>query len=98
MKLTAKDVAHIAALSRLGLSEEEIKRAADDLTGVLNHFSSIQKIATEAVVTYDNATGLTNVTRKDEARPEQLCTAAILLEVAPQVKERHIKTPGVFEE
>ncbi len=96
-KVTAQEVKKVAQLGRLGLSAEEIMSATQQLSGVLNHFSQIQKIKTDGVPTADDMTGLKNVTRDDTARPEELCTADELLKSAPETKNKQFKVKAVFE-
>lgn len=97
-KLTASDVKKIANLSRLGLNPEEVEQAAQDLAGVLNHFSKLQAVDTKGTPTSDDVTGLTNVTRADEAQPDILSSPAELLKRAPDTQDAHIKVKAVFEE
>ncbi|MFH1353732.1 MAG: Asp-tRNA(Asn)/Glu-tRNA(Gln) amidotransferase subunit GatC [bacterium] len=86
----------MAALSRLQLTNDEIVNATRDLTNILNHFATIQNIDTEDVPTYDNATGLTNITRADEAVNEDLCSCAVLIKAAPATRKKHIQVHAVF--
>ena len=95
--ISRQEVERIAKLSRLGLTDEEISQAAKDLGGVLGHFSEIQKINTTGVKTSDDVTGLTNVTRDDEATSESLCSAQTLLGNAPDTHQGQVKVKAVFE-
>lgn len=96
-KVTAEQVKKVAHLGRLGVSDEEVNRATEQLSSVLNHFSQIQKIKTEGIPTADDVTGLKNITRADTARPEQLCATNELLLRAPETKDGHLKVKAVFE-
>ncbi len=87
----------MAALGRLGLSDEEVKRATQQLSGILDHFSQIQKIKTKGVPTSDDVTGLKNVIREDEAKQNDLCTPEELLKAAPETKNGQFKVKAVFE-
>jgi aspartyl-tRNA(Asn)/glutamyl-tRNA(Gln) amidotransferase subunit C len=91
------DVKKIASLARVGLTDEEISRAARDLANIFDHFSVIQKIDTKGVPTSDDITGLSNVTRADKAVPEDLCNTSSLLEAAPEVKAQQVKVKAVFD-
>lgn len=96
-QVTVQEVKKVAQLARLGLSDEELASATRQLSGVLEHFSEIQKIKTAGVPTADDVTGLQNVTREDTARPEELCAADELLKRAPKTKGKQIKVKAVFE-
>ena len=96
-KVTPEDVRKVAELGRLGLSDEEIKKATQQLSGILDHFSEIQKITTKGVPTSDDVTGLKNVMREDEAKQDDLCKAKDLLAAAPEMKDGQFKVKAVFE-
>ena len=96
-EITPEEVRKVANLARLGLSDEEIQRATQQLSGILDHFSQIQKIDTKGVPTSDDVTGLKNVMREDEAKPENLCATEELLKRAPETKDGQFKVKAVFE-
>lgn len=96
-KITPEEVQKIAALARLGLTEQEQERAATQISGILDHFSVIQKIDTKDVPTSDDVTGLSNVTRDDEAHAEALCATDAILEAAPELKDKQIKVKAIFD-
>ena len=54
MSITQEDVKHIAALSRLGLTNKEIERAAKDISSILDHFALIQLSKTATFPPYHN--------------------------------------------
>src|SRR5688572_11532457 len=95
--VTPEEVRKVAQLGRLGLSDEEVTRATQQLSGILDHFSQIQKIDTTGVPTSDDVTGLKNVTRADQVKPEDLCATAELLQRAPEAKAGQFKVKAVFE-
>jgi aspartyl-tRNA(Asn)/glutamyl-tRNA(Gln) amidotransferase subunit C len=95
--LSLADVKKIASLARLRLSPEAAAAAQRDLAGILKHFSQIQSIDTRDVPTSDDVTGLKNVTRLDEARPEAICSSEDILAAAPSASENHIKVKAVFD-
>ncbi len=98
MNITAEAVVRIAALGRLGITAGESAEAARDLSNILDHFATIKNIATDHIPTYDNATGLTNVTREDNAFPDQLCATANLRAAAPDFVNQHFKVQAVFSQ
>lgn len=94
--LTPNEIAKVARLSRLKLTPAEQQQATTQLDGILGHFAAIQKIATTDVPPADDVTGLHNIARADEAKPDTLTTAAMLLEQAPATKNNQIKVQAVF--
>lgn len=96
-QIMPEDVRRIATLARLGLTDTEVQKATKDLSGILSHFSVIQKIDTKDVPAADDASGLKNVSRVDEAHENVLCEADELIALAPDKLGREIKVPAVFE-
>jgi aspartyl/glutamyl-tRNA(Asn/Gln) amidotransferase, C subunit len=94
--ISEDEVKKISQLARLGLSDAEVKQATQDLAGVLEHFSSIQKIDTQNVPEYSDATGLQNVSRNDIADQEDLCSSEDLLSRAPATSSHKVKVKNVF--
>lgn len=95
--VTPEEVKKVAQLGRLGLTDEEITRATSQLSGILDHFSEIQKIDVKGVPTSDDVTGLKNVTREDEVKSEVLCSTEALLAAAPETKDGQFKVKALFE-
>ena len=94
MPITPKDVAHVAALARLGLSEPELKRFTIELGKILEFVSQLEEVDTADVPETAQVTGLKNVLRKDEVRPglerdKFLCGA-------PAREGDELKVRGVF--
>jgi aspartyl-tRNA(Asn)/glutamyl-tRNA(Gln) amidotransferase subunit C len=95
--ISKEEVERIAKLARLGLMDDEISAATENLSGALEHFSKIQKIDTSNTVASDDVTGLKNVVREDTENSEVLCGTGKLLENAPDVHKGQVKVKAVFE-
>jgi len=70
-KLSKKDVEHVAALAKLPLSDKEIETYLRQLDEVLNHIGELDEIDTENTEPTSQTTGLENVFRPDELKPQQ---------------------------
>ena len=69
MRLTIADVEHVAALARLGLTEDEKERLRDQLSSILGHINALGELDTAAIPPTAQVVALTNVMRADEVRP-----------------------------
>jgi aspartyl-tRNA(Asn)/glutamyl-tRNA(Gln) amidotransferase subunit C len=69
MTLTRDDVAHVAMLARLGLSDEEMERYGHQLDAILAAISKLNEVDTSNVAETAQVGGLVNVWREDVARP-----------------------------
>ena len=64
-----EQVLHVARLSRLALSEDEIERMAGELSHVLDHVDRIAELDLDEVEPTAHVVALENVLREDDPRP-----------------------------
>lgn len=69
MSLSPDDVLHIAQLARIELSEADVRRFAQQLSGILDHFAALSAVDTEGVEPTAHPLPLSNVMRADEVAP-----------------------------
>ncbi len=69
--ITAAQVAHVAKLAKLNLSDAEIKKFQKQLAQVLDYVSELQKVDTTKIEPTSQTTGLINQTRADQIEPTQ---------------------------
>jgi aspartyl-tRNA(Asn)/glutamyl-tRNA(Gln) amidotransferase subunit C len=67
--LTSEEVRHIARLARVALSDEEVERLRDQLSGIIDHFAVLNEIDTDDVPPTAQTFEMTNVERDDVAMP-----------------------------
>lgn len=66
MKLTKQEVDHLAALARIGLTEEEKEKFSDQISSVLDYVSKLNELDTEKVEpTLQSGDTQTNIGRID---------------------------------
>lgn len=95
MALTTDEVRHIAKLARIALTDEEIERYRDQLSGILEHFQVLNEIDTSDVPPTAQSFALTNVERPDEVRPS-LAPEDVLLN-APRSEDGYLRVRAVME-
>jgi aspartyl-tRNA(Asn)/glutamyl-tRNA(Gln) amidotransferase subunit C len=64
-----EQVLHVAKLSRLRLSEQELEKMAGELSGILEHVDRIGELDLDDVPPTSHVVDLENVLRPDEPRP-----------------------------
>ena len=96
MLVTPEQVDHVAALARLGISQEERTRFAEQLSGILDHFQALQALNTEDIPPTAQVLDLRNVMRPDTARPS-LGREAVLAN-APRQEDGFFRVQAVLEE
>lgn len=96
--VTPEEVKKIASLSRLELTDEEVQKAAKNMSSVLAHFSSIKDIATDGMEKGELYSDARNISREDVPDSSKIATAKEMLSRAPRVKDGYIEVPGVFSD
>ena len=94
--ITRSDVEHVAALARLGLTEDEIERMVSQLNHILDAIAALQDVDTSAVGPTAQVIPLENVMRDDDPRDGISRDAA--LANAPLREGAHLRVPVVLEE
>lgn len=74
VRLTKKEVLHIAELSSLKLTDEEIKKFTPQLTKIIEFVSTLNEVDTKNVEPTSQTTELSNVTREDKVVSENMLT------------------------
>ncbi len=95
-RLTRDEVAHVAALARLSLTEEELDLFTGQLAEVLDHAADISSIDLADVVPTAHAMAVTNVLRSDEQQP--CADRDEVLAQAPSVEDHRFKVPRILGE
>jgi len=68
MAISREEIEHIAELSRLQLSEEEIKKFGPQLDSILQYVGQLSEIKINKADLQANASGLVDVWRHDEVK------------------------------
>ena len=69
MAISDEDVLHVARLARLTLSDDEVKRTAEQLSAILGHVDALRELDLTGVPPTAHALQMENVTRPDKPRP-----------------------------
>lgn len=91
--LSRDDVAHVARLARLALTEEELDQFTVQLASVLDHASDIEALDLLGVEPMAHPLEIANVLRPDEPHPS-LDRAAVLA-AAPAVQDDRFRVPRI---
>jgi aspartyl-tRNA(Asn)/glutamyl-tRNA(Gln) amidotransferase subunit C len=69
MKLSEKEVLHIAALAKVGVTGADVEKMREQLSNILENFEALQKVDTSHVMPTAQSIALQNVIMCDEVRP-----------------------------
>ena len=96
MALTTDDVAQLAALARIELTDQELERMAPELAIILEAVASVSEVADADVPPMSHAMPLTNVFREDVVRPG--LTQEQALAGAPAAEDGRFRVPQILGE
>lgn len=96
MALTTDDVARLAALARIELTDQELERMAPELDIILEAVASVSEVTDADVPPMSHAMPLTNVFREDVVRPGLAQEQA--LAGAPATDEGKFLVPRILGE
>ena len=94
--INREDVEHVAALARLGLTDQEIDLMQGQLNRILEAVGQLQAVDTSSVGPTAQVIALENVMRDDVARPSTSREAA--LGNAPRREGPMLRVPVILEE
>jgi aspartyl-tRNA(Asn)/glutamyl-tRNA(Gln) amidotransferase subunit C len=69
MRLSSEEVLRIAALAKIGMTEEDISRFQEQLSNILENFEVLQQVDTEETAPTAQPNALCNVLKQDCSRP-----------------------------
>ena len=83
---------HVARLSRLRLTDEEVERMSDELSSILEHVERINELDLDGVEPTSHVIDVENVLRPDE--PRESLPRESALENAPDAAEQGFRVPS----
>jgi len=95
-RITTADVAHVAHLARLRLSDQELELYTEQLAALLDHARDVEALDTAGVAPTAHPLPLTNVLR-DDVVVESLERAEVLA-AAPSVEADRFRVPRILGE
>ena len=94
--ITREEVAHLADLARIDLSDAELDHLAPQLAVILDSIKSINEVAADDIPPTSHPMPLTNVFREEVQRPG--LTAEEALAGAPEVQQQRFAVPRILGE
>jgi aspartyl-tRNA(Asn)/glutamyl-tRNA(Gln) amidotransferase subunit C len=89
------DIAHVARLARLALSEEELEGYRAQLADILDHAARVQSLEGDPEVEASHPLRFENVFRDDEIRPS--LDRDEVLSQAPETSDGYFVAPPALE-
>lgn len=95
-RITTGDVAHVARLARLELTEDELEQFTGQLAKVLDHARDVEALDTDGVPPTAHPLPLSNVLRDDVVEPS--LDREEVLAAAPSVEAHQFRVPRILGE
>ena len=96
MSIARAEVAHLARLSRLALTDDELDHFAVQLDQIISAVARVQEVAAEGIPPTSHAVPMTNVFRDDVVVPPLSPDKA--LDQAPAVEQQRFRVPRILAE
>ena len=94
--ISREEVAHLARLSRLAVTEEELDQFAGQLDVILQSVARVGEVAADDIPPTSHSVPLTNVYRDDVVTP--CLTQDEALSGAPDAAEGRFRVPRILDE
>lgn len=94
--ISRDEVAHLASLARLALTDDELDRYAGQLDVIITSVARVAEVAADDIPPTSHALPLTNVMREDEVRPS--LTQEQALSGAPAAEQGRFRVPRILDE
>jgi aspartyl-tRNA(Asn)/glutamyl-tRNA(Gln) amidotransferase subunit C len=95
-RISRADVAHLARLARLAVTEDELETFAGQLDVILGAVARVREVAADDIPPTSHAVPMTNVFRPDENRGSLPRDA--VLAGAPSVEDNKFRVPRILAE
>lgn len=95
VKISKSEAEHVALLSRLEFSGEELEKFTGQLDAILEYIDVLNQVDTSGVEPLAHVLDIKNVTRRDEVRPS--LPRELALSNAPEAEDGFFKVPRIVE-
>jgi aspartyl-tRNA(Asn)/glutamyl-tRNA(Gln) amidotransferase subunit C len=95
-RISRADVAHLARLARLAVTEDELDLFAGQLDVILGAVARVREVAADDIPPTSHAVPMTNVFRPDELAP--CLPRDAVLAGAPDVEDAKFRVPRILSE
>jgi len=96
--VSPQDVAHVATLANLSVTDQEQQQFAQAFTATLEEIDNLQDLDTSAVEPTHQVTGLTNVWRADEVDQSRLLSQTEALAQVEHSLRGYVVVDRIIEE
>ena len=94
--ISREEVAHLARLARLAVTDDELDMFASQLDVILGAVARVGEVAADDIPPTSHAVPLTNVLRPDEIRPS--IDREMVLLAAPAAEDGRFRVPRILTE
>ncbi|MBZ8177111.1 Asp-tRNA(Asn)/Glu-tRNA(Gln) amidotransferase subunit GatC [Corynebacterium poyangense] len=94
-EISRDEVAHLAKLSRLALSEEELAQFAGQIDDIIDHVKAVQQVDAAGVEPMSHPHNIRTTMREDVVT--KTLTAEQALDQAPEVQEQRFVVPRILD-
>jgi aspartyl-tRNA(Asn)/glutamyl-tRNA(Gln) amidotransferase subunit C len=97
MKVSGKEVEHVAALARLALSLDEVDLYTVQFNDILDYINRLKDVDLDNIEPARHPQPLSNILREDQVVPGSAAMREAILREAPEQEDGFFKVPPVIE-
>lgn len=97
-KITVREITHIAKLSGLNISLQEINKFQKQLSEIVNYISDLNNVDTSSIDPTSQTTGLVNVFRIDEVKEEDVLKVEDAISEGNKTLNNYFEVPAIFDQ
>lgn len=94
--ISRDEVAHLARLARLALTEDELTEFSAQIDGIIEHVQAVSAVDTTGVEPMSHPSDIAGVMREDEVHPTLTVDQA--LDQAPASQQERFEVPQILSE
>ncbi|HET7305408.1 MAG TPA: Asp-tRNA(Asn)/Glu-tRNA(Gln) amidotransferase subunit GatC [Segeticoccus sp.] len=94
--ISRDEVAHVAMLARIQLTDAELDKLSGQLEQIVGYVASVNEVAAADIPPMSHPMPLTNVTREDVVRPSLSADEALAM--APASEDQRFEVPRILDE
>ncbi len=92
--IDTKTVKHVAALARLGITDEEAEKFSGQFSAIIEYFNMLNEVDTDNVPPASDIANAENILREDDVQPSM--NREEFFKNAPKTERGYVKVPTVL--
>lgn len=94
--ISKEEVQHIAKLSRLGLTDQEVEKFRKELSSILDYIEKLKEVDIKDIEPTSHSLKVENIIREDKENRKPENRKKKLIHLAPETKDNYLKVKSIL--